>query len=459
MVSQPSASEEVVPERIREGWPSRRRAWYALAVLTFALLVATIDRSVMQLLVEPIKADLKISDTEMSLIIGFAFVFFYAFLGLPIARLADRSSRRLIIGLGIAFWSVMTALCGFAQSYWQLFWARVGVGAGESSFAPATFSVLTDSFPPRELPRALAINSMGFMYGSGLALIVGGAVVQAVEGLPQIILPVVGEIRPWQVVFFAVGLPGLVLAALMATVHEPPRRGRITVGTASGAQPKSVPVAQIWNFLRTDGATFGPIFLAMGIKVFLSFGAGQWTSAFFMRTYGWSIPQVGYTQGVLLLIVSPLGLLAGSWLAEWFAKRGYEDANMRVVLIATIAVIPTSILFPLMPTATLALAVSGLNLFVAMLGVGPGNAALQIVTPNEMRGQVRAAYQFIFNVVGYALGPLFVALMTDYLFGDEGDLRYSLVTSAAVLGPIAALVSWYGLKPYGRSVVRARAWA
>jgi MFS family permease len=453
-----STSSGIAPtERAEEGWPSPRRAWYALAVLTVGLLFATIDRSVLQLLVEPIKADLKLTDTQMSFIIGFAFVFFYAFLGLPIARLADRSSRRLIIGLGIAFWSVMTALCGLAQSYWQLFWARVGVGAGESSFAPATFSVLTDSFPPRQLPRALAINSMGFMYGTGLALIVGGAVVQAVEGMPHLVLPIVGEIRPWQVVFFAVGLPGLLLAALMATVHEPPRRGRIAA--VAGAKPQSVPIKDIWNFLRTDGATFGPIFLAMGIKTFLSFGAGQWTAAFFMRTYGWSIPQVGYVQGLLLLIVSPLGLLAGSWLAERYARRGYEDANMRVVLIATVAVIPTSILFPLMPTAESALAVSGLNLFLAMLGVAPGNAALQIVTPNEMRGQVRAAYQFIFNVIGYAAGPIFVALLTDYLFEDEADLRYSLTTSAAVLAPIAALVTWYGLKPYGRSVVRARAWA
>jgi MFS family permease len=299
---------------------------------------------------------------------------------------------------------------------------------------------------------------MGFTYGTGLALIVGGAVVQAVEGLPQLVIPIVGEIRPWQVVFFAVGLPGLLLAVMMATVHEPPRRGRMMAATAPGAPVKSVPIRDIWHFLRADSGTFGPIFLAMGIKTFLSFGAGQWTSAFFMRTYGWSIPQVGYAQGLLLLIVSPLGLLAGSWLAEQFAKRGHEDANMRVVLIATLAVIPTSILFPLMPTPQLALAVSGLNLFLAMLGVAPGNAALQIVTPNEMRGQVRAVYQFIFNVIGYAAGPIFVAVLTDYLFADEADLRYSLATSASVLGPIAAFVTWYGLKPYGRSVVRARAW-
>ena len=454
-----SVSGGALPGQVDGGWPSPRRAWYALTVLTLALLVATIDRSVIQLLVEPIKADLKLTDTQVSLLIGLAFVAVYAILGVPISRIADRSSRRLIIGIGIAFWSVMTALCGLAHTYWQLFCARMGVGAGESSFAPATFSVLTDSFPPRRLPLALAINSMGFMFGTGLSLIVGGAVVQAVSHLPQIVLPLVGAIRPWQVVFFAVGLPGLLLAVLMATVHEPPRRGRITAAAAPGARPQSVPIRKIWDFLRTDGATFGPIFLAMGIKTFLSFGAGQWTSAFIMRTYGWSLPQVGYTQGALLLIVSPLGLLAGSWLAEWYARRGHDDANMRVVLIATIAVIPTSILFPLMPSANLAFALIGLNLFLASLGIGPGNAALQIVTPNEMRGQVRAAYQFIFNVVGYALGPLFVALLTDYVFANEALLRYSLATAAAVLAPIAAWVTWYGLKPYGRSVVRARAWA
>jgi len=452
-------SEPATPRAANDDWPTRRRAWYALGVLTVALLVATIDRSVMQLLVEPIKHDLKLSDTEMSFILGFAFVFFYAFLGLPIARLADRNSRRLIIGLGIAFWSVMTALCGLAQNYWQLFWARVGVGAGESSFAPATFSILTDSFPPEKLPRALAINSIGFMYGSGLALIVGGAVTQVVTGMGEVSLPLIGQIRPWQIVFFVVGLPGLILAVVMATVHEPRRRGRMLAASpASGEKPKSVPVRQIARFLGDDARTFVPIYAAMGIKTFLSFGAGLWTAPFFMRTYGWTIPQIGYRQGLILLLVSPLGLLAGSWLAEWYAKRGYDDANMRVVLIATIAVLPTSICYPLMPTGESALVLLGLNLFLASLGIGPGNAALQIVTPNEMRGQVRALYQFIFNVIGYAAGPIAVALLTDYLFADEAALRYSLVTAAVILGPAAVFVTWYGLKSYGRSVVRARAW-
>ncbi|HEX7416768.1 MAG TPA: MFS transporter [Steroidobacteraceae bacterium] len=443
-----------------QAWPTRLQAWYALLVLTVALLVATIDRSILSLLVQPIKHDLHLSDTKMSVLIGGAFVFFYAFLGLPIARLADRNSRRLIIGLGMAFWSVMTAMCGIAHTFGQLFWARVGVGAGESSFAPATYSILTDSFPKEQMPRAMAVLSIGFVYGSGLALIVGGAVIQTISGRPDIILPVVGAIRSWQLVFFAVGAPGLILALIMASVHEPRRRG-LLMGAAGGAlsKPVALPVKTVLEFVGKDWKTFVPIFAAMGIKTLLSFGTAMWLPTFFIRSYHWSVPQIGYAQGLVSLIVAPLGLMAGSWLAEWYARKGYDDANMRVVQIATIAVLPCSLLYPLMPTASGALVLWAVNLFVACVGIGPGNAALQIITPNEMRGQVRAAFQFVFNVIGYALGPVFVALFTDYVFGADASLRYSLVAAAAIMGPIAILVTWYGLKPYARSVVRASAWA
>ena len=441
-------------------WPHPRRSWYALGVLTIGLLVATIDRSVIQLLIRPIKHDLQLSDTQVSFLIGPAFVIVYAVLGLPIARLADRHSRRLIIGIGIAFWSVMTAMCGMARTYGQLFWARAGVGAGESSFAPATYSILTDSFPPRQLPRALAINAIGFAYGTALATIVGGAVIQAISGMPPLVLPLLGEIRPWQLVFIAVSLPGLLLALLMATVHEPRRRGLMAGGASLvGGKPKAVPIPQILRFVGAEWKTFAPIFIAMGIKTMLVFGTTGWMFEFFSRTYGWAVPQTAYKVGVISLVLSPLGLLAGSWLAEQFAKKGYDDANIRVLQIATIAVLPTSILYSLMPDPNWALALYGLNLFLGSLGIAPGNAALQIVTPNEMRGQVRAAYQFVFNVIGYASGPVLVALFTDFVFGNDASLRYSLASAAAIMGPLAVLVTWYGLKPYGRSVVRARAWA
>ncbi len=436
-------------------WPSPRRAWYALAVLTLGLMVATIDRSMLSLLVGPIKHDLGVTDTQMSLLLGMAFVSIYAFLGLPIARLADVSSRRLVIGVGMAFWSTMTALSGLAHSYGQLFLARVGIGAGEASFAPATYSMLTDSFPKEKLPRAMAVMSMGFTAGSGLALILGGWVIHLVTGISAVSLPGLGTIHPWQLAFFAVGLPGLLLAAVMATVREPARRGLMA---GSGAAPrKSLPLEQIFAFLRSERSTYLPIFLAMGIKALLSFGMGAWTPTFFVRTYGWTMPQIGFMTGLILLIVSPLGLMTGGWLAEAYARKGYDDANMRVVLIGTAASLPVTILYPLMPTPALALSGLALVQFIVSLGIGPGNAALQIITPNQMRGQVSALYMFVFNIIGYGLGPTTVALFTDYVFHAESALRYSITAVASIAAPIAVLVVWYGLKPYGQSVLRANA--
>jgi MFS family permease len=437
-------------------WPERRRAYYTLVVLTLALLIATIDKGILSVLVEYIKRDLHVTDTEFSVLSGFAFVFFYALLGLPIARLADRHSRRLIIGIGIAFWSVTTVLSGVAQSFQQLFWARVAVGAGESALAPATYSILTDSFPRDKLPMAIAVLSLGFVCGGGFSLLAGGAALQAAAALGAVTLPVVGTLRSWQLVFFLVGVPGLAVALMMATVTEPGRRGFLP-GSA-GARPDRVPVRVIARFLRNDWRTFVPIFAAMGIKTLLAFGAALWTPAFFVRTYGWSMQQSGYRLGLAVLIVSPLGLFAGGWLAAYYERRGREDANLRVLQMATVAVLPTSILYPLMPNPSAALALYVLNFFFASVGIGPGNAALQIVTPNQMRGQIRALFQLVFNFVGFAIGPVFVALFTDHVFHGPSGIRYSLSTAAAITCPIAVALTWWGMRPYARSVARAAAW-
>jgi MFS family permease len=451
------AATSMRPMRGDEERPSAGRAWYGLAVLTLVLLIATVDRSIPSLLIGPLRQDLGINDTQVSLLINLAFVAAYAVLGLPISRLADTRSRRAIIGVGIAFWSVMTALCGLAGTYWQFFLARVGVGAGESALAPATFSILTDSFPRERLPRAMAILSMGFTAGTALATLVGGAVIQAIGGSSSFQLPVIGTVHLWQMVFFVVGLPGLVVAVLMRTVHEPKRRGFLR--HADALRARAVPVREVARFFHAERATYLPMFAATAIKTMLAFGTGFWLNQFFVRTYGWTVPQAAYAQGLVALAASLPGLLAGSWLAERYSRRGFDDANVRVLLIASILVVPTSVLSPLMPNAALALALSGLNTFFASLGIGPANAALQIVTPNEMRGQIRAAFQFVFNVVGYASGGTLVAVFTDYVFRDDAALRYSLAMAAAIVGPLAVVITWWGLKPYALSFARAREWA
>ncbi|HKQ77248.1 MAG TPA: MFS transporter [Blastocatellia bacterium] len=450
-------TEVIARDATSDPWPSPARAWYAVFVFALSLLINFLDRGIVALLVEPIKRDLRLSDMQMSLVMGFAFVCFYVLLGLPIARLVDFKSRRAIIGVGVTIWSFMTALCGLAQSFWQLFVYRVGVGVGEACSGPATYSMLADLFPKEKLPRAIAALNFGFYAGTGLALIIGGTVTQILSNAPPVILPLIGALRGWQLTFFVVGLPGLLVAALMATVQEPRRRGRLAF--VSGGATKPVPIREILAFIRKNLATFAPIFIGMGLQVVMSFGVAIWAPAFYRRAFGWTPAEYGLVQGLITIAILPLGAIAGSMLAERFAKRGHDDANMRVVLFAKLASLPATILFPLMPNAALAIAVSAFGLFCLSWTVGPLNAALQIITPNQMRGQITALYLFVFNVIGFGLGPTVVAMFTDYVFQAESQIGFSLSTTTLILGPLGALVIWLGMKPYGRSVAAARAWA
>ncbi|MBT7799203.1 MAG: MFS transporter, partial [Gammaproteobacteria bacterium] len=205
-------------------WPSPTIAWYAVGILFVAYTFSFADRFILSLLIEPIKQDLNLSDTKISLLHGFAFAIFYTFMGIPIGRLADKYNRRTIIVWGIATWSCMTAVCGITKGYWQLFAARVGVGVGEAALSPAAYSMIADLFPAQKLGRALSVYTTGAFVGAGLAFIIGGTAIAAITTSPEITLPVIGTIRSWQAAFFLVGLPGLLVAALMYTVKEPLRR-------------------------------------------------------------------------------------------------------------------------------------------------------------------------------------------------------------------------------------------
>lgn len=433
-------------------WPGPARAWYAVGIFALALTINFLDRGILNLLIEPIKKDLHLTDLQMGVLAGVAFVLFYVILGLPIARLVDSRSRRLILGAGLLVWSLMTAICGLAQNFWQLFLARVGVGVGEACSGPSTYSMLADLFPHEKLPRAIAVLNFGFVTGNALSLLAGGAVIHLVSTLPPISLPHVGLLHPWQLTFMLVGIPGLIVASLFTTLKEPVRRGR--VGSA-----RSIPVREVVRFLMDNRRVYGPMFLGLAFNSVVFFGIQTWTPPFFTRTYGWSATQIGVIFGLVILIVAPIGLMCGSYLAERFAKRGRADANLLVTLIAFALAVPASILFPLMPTPQLSVAMLGVLFFVAMLSPGPQNAALQIITPNQMRGQVTALYLFIFNAVGFGSGATVVAFVTDHIFHNEAMIRYSMVTVGALLGPIAVAFIWAGLKPYAASVLRARQWS
>jgi MFS family permease len=449
-----SQSHEAAPAAPSEPWPSPVRAWYAIFVFALALMMNFLDRGIVGLLVHPLEQDLGLTDSEIGLVTGLAYIVFYAAIGLPIARLADVGVRRTIVGVGIAVWSLATAACGLAQNFWQLFVARMGVGAGEACNGPPVFSMISDLFPPHRLPLAIAVLNFGFIAGTGLASILGGAVIHLLSDLPSVTVPVLGPLKTWQLVFIAVGLPGLIVSALMWTVPEPKRRGRI----AKDGVHANLPVREVARFFVANSATYAPMFLGLAFNIIPAIGLIIWGPEFFRRSFGWAPEDYAVRAGIVTLVVAPLGAIFGGWLAEHLQRRGRDDANLRVVAWSFALNVPGLLAFTLAPGPWVALAAFAYVQFVAMWVPGPFNAALQVVTPNEMRSQITALFLFVFNIIGFGLGPSAVPWVTELVFHDPAKLGYGLAVTAAVLMPLAALSIWSGVKAYGLAMARARTW-
>ncbi len=427
------------------GSSSTRYSWYVVGVLLLAYTVAFVDRQILSLLVQPIRRDLGISDTQIGLLAGFAFALFYSMLGVPIAKLADRSSRRAIISVGVALWSLMTAVCGLSKNFFQLFLARVGVGVGEATLSPAAYSMMADYFPPHKLGKAISVYAMGLYGGAGLAMLAGSAVVSMVNTAGPVELPLVGTVFAWQLTFFIVALPGLLVLALMLTVREPARRN--ATGTLA-EKSRPVPLREVFDFMRNNRKIiighFGG-FLALGtvISAYL-----VWTPEFLRRSHDIGIAEAGFIYGVLLLVFGMAGPYAGGWLAEKFTSRGYKDAEMRSALVGGLAMIPLTILTPLIPGKIPVVCMLALATFALSFPQGMAPTILQLIAPNRMRAQLTAVFMFIAVLAGYTIGPAFVAMVTDYVFQDDKALRYSLAIVSAVLTPVGVLFLWYGMKPF-----------
>lgn len=434
-----------------QAWPSSRQAWWALFVFGVTLAVGFVDRGVISLMIEPIKHDLSLDDTKISLIMGFAFIAFYLMLGLPLARWIDGGNRRLILGLCITVWSISTALCGIAQNFWQLALFRVGVGAGDAGVSPAVSSMVSDLFPQEKLARALSLLALAYVCGNGLALVIGGSVLGTLSKGGDVYLPLLGSFHPWQITFFIVGLPGVIAALLYLTIPEPKRRGRL-----QSASSHEVPsLLSVIRYLIANGRAYGPMFLGLALSSLLNFGTAAWTPAYFGRTHHWSPQNFGVVSGIVGMVASSIGLFSGFQFTEWFIRRGKADANLRLTVWAQWLGFPFIIAMPLMPSPQLAIAMIAIGNMINTSAIGSQNAALLTMTPNQMRAQVTALYLVMFNVIGFGLGPTVIALLTDFIFRDENMLRWSLLSAAAILGPLGAISFSFALKPYGQAVTRS----
>lgn len=452
--TQEAPSRHLAPEA--DPYPPQGYAWYVVGVLMVVYVFSFIDRQILSLLVAPIRRDLEISDTQMSLLMGFSFALFYTFFGLPIGRLADSRSRRGIIAAGLFTWSLMTAGCGMARQYWHFLLLRLGVGVGEAALSPAAYSMITDYFPPKRLGTALSVYATGIYIGSGLAFLLGGVIVGLVSGQGMWELPVVGTIRPWQVVFFAVGLPGVFLTLAMLSVREPKRRGLKGAGGASPGS-SSVPLREVMEHVRRNRRTFLCHNLGFSLLAFAGYGGAAWIPTFLQRTHGMSPRDSGIWFGSIVMVAGTLGIVTGGRLADWLSTVGYRDAMLRIGLYASIGWAPFGILYVLVPDVAWSLALLAPAVFVGAMTGGVAPAAIQQITPNEMRAVTSALYLFVVNLIGLGLGPTAVAVVTDYVFRDDMALRYSLLVVGIVTHIGTVLALGLGLKPFRDSLDRIEA--
>ena len=422
-------------------------AWYVVFILMLANISSFIDRQILSLLVGPIKRDLHLSDTQMSLLMGLSFAIFYTIFGIFIGRLADKLNRRNIIIGGITVWSLMTAMCSGVGNYLQFFLARMGVGVGEATLGPSAYSLITDYFPRNKLARALSTYSMGIYLGSGLAILIGAGLISTLPTTGMVHIPIMGDIYPWQMLFIYVGLPGLLIALLLFTVKEPARTDIIKKENIEAEVTLKEAIAVILEkqaaYLNvTLGASFG---------AFISYGSSAWIPTYFNRTFGWSMKEVGFKYGLTVTIFCTLGVFVGGWLADRYVKRGKTDGKIRVGVISGMGILLSSFNF-LLSDPNMILFSLAVPSFFAAFAFGASVAAVQEIMPNRVRAFASAIFLFVVNIIGLAGGPFIVAFFTDSVFYDEKLIKYSLVALYIIGGLASTLFYTLGLKPYREAV-------
>ncbi len=436
----------VTSTSLEDDYPSLTTASYLLSLLFIAYIFSFIDRSILALLVGPIRDDFGITDFEFSLIQGAAFSLLYTVAGLPLGRLADRYSRKLIVSGSVFFWSAATCACGMTKNFTQLFVARMAVGAGEAGLSPPAYSLILDSFRPRHVGYAMSFYKLGVKVGAGIAFVIGGILYDYWAGVGNISVPLMGEIKPWQMTLISVGAPGALLSLLLLTVNEPPRKDLVN------KEGEGVPIKVVFRFMWQRKGVYIALFLGASMMAMAGYGTSAWYPEFFFRNYGMSKSEAGVTYGTIVLVAGSVGVMLGAWLARQLEERGYTDAYVRAIFLTSMVGAPLMSIAPLThdPTWNVILLWPGVIIAGSYLGVLA--VAMVVITPNEMRGQITAIYLFVTNILGMAVGTSVLAAFTDFLFQDDALLHYSIATACGLFYPIAAVSFWFALAPYRRAV-------
>lgn len=440
-------------------YPSTAWAWYTVAILLCAYIFSFIDRQILNLLVAPVRRDLNITDTEMSLLIGFSFAVFYSVLGLPFGRLADSISRPKLIIAGMFTWSLMTGGCGLISSYGQLFLLRMGVGIGEATLSPAAYSMISDSFPPEKRSVPFSVYTMATYVGGGLAFLLGGLLLRYFGARNMFDLPIVGHTRPWQALFLLLGISGIAFILVLLTLRDPSRKGARILTSADGeTKVERIPLATVWKYFSENRKTLLSLNVGMGLSALAAYGTSAWGITFLVRNHHLTASRAGILFGIAQIVSGSLGMLTAGKAVAWLTRRGSRDAYMRVAVMASVAWLIPGILYPLVAHTTAAITLIYIAIFFGCMPTCLIPAAIVEIVPNAMRGQATALYLLIVNLIGLGMGPTAVALVTDKVFHYDAAVRYSLLIVPVTAFILAGTLFIIGQRNYIASLTHLEHW-
>lgn len=422
------------------------KSWWLVAVLFFLYVFSWVDRLIIAMLVSPIKADLGLTDFQMSLILGPAFAICYSLFGLPMGWAVDRYPRRWVIFFGVTVWSLATMAAGFARSFATLMLGRIGVGMGEAALMPAAYSLIADEFPKRKLMFATSVYQMGGKIGSAVAFGLGGLIIAFAESLGQVSWPLVGVLEPWQMVLMMVGAPGIAFAALVFTFSEPTRKG---LATAKAVGKDGREMGHLRAFAGQNWQLLLAMMIGFSAIAICGFSLTSWVPEYISRTFHWPPAKYGPALSAMNLLAA-LTLLFNGKIVDWLYARGMKDAHLRFYVCLIAALLPAAAMLFVVDNRYVFLGLYGVVQIVTVPFILYVSAVSAMLAPNEIRGQLIAIALFITTNMGMGFGPVFVGFITDFIFQDEGKLGVSLgivVTSSFVVAMLSLAVALRYLKP------------
>jgi len=429
------------------------RAWYSLGVMVALFFAANVDRTIISILIGPIKSDLGLDDFSVSLLMGAAFGVSYVACALPFGWAGDRFPRPVLLAIGICIWSIGCASGGFVMTFTGLFLARTMVGAGEACLTPIAHPLISDLFPRRKIPTAIAIYNFSGSVGGALAFVIGGFIADVALRMGGASLPFVGELRPWQLALILVGLPGLPLAiACLVTLPEPRNLASRAAGVLNVARMDPLPRQPLGEFVSRHRLLIVCHFLGFGIAMLVTLGIAAWLPQFMERSFKWSLTQIGTAMAVLVLGGGFIGQFMSVKAIERLTSAGYKDAALRAFIFALIGGVAASCVAFMANTPT----ISVVGILFSIIFLHPvttyGSSALQLFVPSNLRGRLSGVFVTVIYLMGMGLGPSAIAFVTRFLLKDESQLDNSLLI-VSVMGQILAIALLaIALAPMSRAI-------